>query len=322
MRWNTVRAAVIAAISLVFSSAAWAQSYPSKPVKMIVPFAPGGASDIVGRLIADRMKVIFNQPVIVDNRVGAAGTVGLGGLARATPDGSEILIGAGTYTVTFLMQKMPFDLINDVSSVGYFCDIPFVLTVNPAVPAKSVSELIAYAKANPKALNASSSGIGNGGHLALELFNSMAGTTITHVPYQGTGQSINDLLSNTVQLSFDSLLVPLRYAREGRLRLLAVTSPYKVPVVQELGTVADVLPGFEAVSWYGFWVPKGTPKPVIDTLYGAIEKITNTPDFTEKLAGFGMIPRLGTADKMHDRLVADTEKWGRLLKQAGVPLAK
>ncbi|MEP6657532.1 MAG: tripartite tricarboxylate transporter substrate binding protein [Betaproteobacteria bacterium] len=297
-----------------------AASYPVRPIRLVVPFPAGGATDILARAIGQRFSEVLGQPVIVDNRPGAGGNIGSELVAKATPDGYTLLMGTvGTHAINpSLYAKMPYDHVKDFAPVILVAGVPNVFVVHPSVPVRTVGEFIAYAKANPGKLNFASSGSGTSIHLAGELFKVMAGVQMTHVPYKGSSPAIQDLLGGQVQLMFDNLPSALPQIKAGKLRALAVTSANRTPTLPDVPTVAEAgLPGFEASSWFGVLAPAGTPPAIINRLNAEGVKWLATPEAKEKMQNLGANAAGGTPDDFAAHIRAETVKWARVVKDSG-----
>jgi tripartite-type tricarboxylate transporter receptor subunit TctC len=295
-------------------------SFPDKPVRIIVPVAAGGGADFTARLVAQKLTEAWGQSVVVDNRPGAAGNLGVEIAAKAPADGYTLVLPITSFPVNpGLYAKLPFDTVKDFAPValaGYF---PLLLVVNPGVPARSVRELVALAKAKPGQLNYANSGSGTTAHLAAELLKRMAAVDIVNIAYKGGGPAVIDLVAGNVQIYFSTIPAALPQVKAGRLRALAVTSAKRVAAFPDLPTVAESgLPGFEVVGWVGFFVPAGTPRPVVARLNGDIVRILGMPDTQERLAGHGMIPGGGTPEDLGAFLKAEIAKWAKLIKEAGI----
>ena len=295
-----------------------AQDYPSKPIKMLVGYAPGGGSDIIARLIAQNLQMKLGQPVVVDNRPGAGGNIATEMTATARPDGYTLLMTPNTVTMApFLFQKLTFDIAKDLTGVAVIANSPVVLVVNPDLPIKSVSELIAYAKANPGKLSYSTPGIGTPQHLATELFKSMTGTDIVHVPYKGGAPAVAAVVSGEVPLSFAAINSAKPFIDAGRLRAIA-TGDAKRSTQISLPTIAETVPGYDVGIWYGLMAPAGTPKAIVDRLNRELAAIVKLPDVKEKMAAQGYEDAVAPAAQMNAQILSDLEKWGRVSKQAGI----
>jgi len=294
--------------------------YPSKPVRLIVPFAPGGGTDIVARVLAQKLTESFKQTVIVDNRAGGGGTLGVETAVRASPDGYTMIIMSGSYATNAAMFKMSFDPVNDILPMGLIGDTAFVLVLHPAVPLKSVAELVAHAKAKPGGLNYASSGTGGIAHLSGELFDLLAGTRMTHIAYKGTGPATNDLLGGQVQLLFGSAPAVVPLIRAGRLRALAVTTLKRMSSFPELPTIDEAgVKGYEVVLWYGVLGPKGLPKAMVERWNAEIRKATKLPDMRERLLSEGFEIDDSPPSVFQALLKRDVAKWQKVVKEAKVP---
>ena len=292
----------------------------SKPVRLIVPFAPGGGTDIVARVLAQKLTESFKQTVIVDNRAGGGGTLGVETAVRASPDGYTTIIMSGSYATNAAMFKMSFDPVNDILPMGLIGDTAFVLVLHPAVPLKSVAELVAHAKAKPGVLNYASSGTGGIAHLSGELFDLLAGTRMTHIAYKGTGPATNDLLGGQVQLLFGSAPAVVPLIRAGRLRALAVTTLKRMSSFPELPTIDEAgVKGYEVVWWYGVLGPKGLPKAMVERWNTEIRKATKLPDMRERLLSEGFEIDDSPPSVFQALLKRDVAKWQKVVKEAKVP---
>ena len=294
--------------------------YPGKPVRIVVPFPAGGTTDILARAVAQKLTETGGQPVLVDNRPGAGGNIGAELVAKSAPDGYTLLMGTvGTHAINpGLYAKMPYDHQRDFAPVILVAGVPNVLVVNPAVPVNSVQELIAYAKANPGKLNFASSGSGTSIHLSGELFKTMSGVQMTHIPYKGSSPALTDLLGGQVQLMFDNLPSALPHIRAGKLRALAVTSAQRAPALPDVPTVAEAgLPGFEASSWFGLLAPAGTPKDIIAKLNAEVAKWLATPEARDKLTVQGANAVGNSPEEFTQFIAAETIKWQKVIKDSG-----
>jgi len=294
-----------------------------KPIRIVVPFPPGGATDILARDVAQKLTEAWGQQVIVDNRPGAGGNIGSELVAHSAPDGYTLEMGTvGTHAINAsLYAKMPYDHVKDFAPVILVAGVPNVLVVNNAVPANSVAELIAYAKANPGKLNFASSGNGTSIHLSGELFKVMAGVQMTHIPYKGSAPALQDLLGGQVQLMFDNLPPSLPQIKAGKVRALAVTSLTRAPALPDVPTIAESgLPGFEASSWFGILAPAGTPPAIVAKLNAEIAKWLATPEAKEKLAKQGANAAGGTPEDFAKHIAAETAKWAKVVKDSGAKI--
>ena len=293
--------------------------YPVKPIRLIVPFAPGGGTDIVARVLAQKLTEAFKQNVIVDNRAGGGGTIGAETAVRATPDGYTAIMMSGSYATNAAVFKLPYDPVNDILPMGLIGSTAFIIALHPGVPLKSVAELVAHAKAKPGALNYGSSGTGGIAHLSGELFDLLAGTRMTHIAYKGTGPALNDLLGGQIQLVFGSAPSTIPLVRAGRLRALAVTTTKRSAALPELPTIAEAgVPGYEVVLWYGALGPKGLPKSIVERWNTEIRKSTKLPDMRERLIAEGFDIDDSPPEVFQGMLRRDVEKWTKVVKDARV----
>lgn len=305
------------------AGAALAQAYPAKPVRMVVPFPAGGATDIVGRLIAQKLSEAWGQQVIVDNRGGAGGTLGSDIAAKSAPDGHTILVAtSSTHAIApSLYAKLPYDPVRDFAPVTLLASATILLAVHPSVPAKNVRELITLGKKQPQALSFASSGNGGISHLVGEHFKSMSGIQMLHVPYKGDTPALVDLASGQVSLMFGTAVSFLPYVKSGRLNALAVTNPRRSPIVPAVPTVAESgLPGFEALQWFGIFAPAGTSREIVARLNGEIVKILRLPDVRDRLSGLGADVVGNTPEQFAAFQKADTAKWARVVKESGAKI--
>jgi tripartite-type tricarboxylate transporter receptor subunit TctC len=310
-------AAVLAA---VFACGAVAQPFPSKPVRIVVALPPGGGTDIVARLISPRLADAWGQQVLVDNRAGASGVIGTEAAARSTPDGTTLFLGTlGNLAVNqHLYPKMTVDPLRDFAPVTQVVAVHFVMVANAALPARNVAELIALAKARPGQINYSSSGPGGAPHLAGELFKSMAHVNLVHVPYKGSAPSFQDLLGGQVSLTCDSLVQALPYIRDGRLVPLAVLGGSRSPLLPDVPTVAETVPGYELTNWFGLVAPAATPRETAARIHADVVKVLKDPAIVEKLSGMGATAIGNTPAEFGAIMRADSEKWGRLIREANI----
>jgi tripartite-type tricarboxylate transporter receptor subunit TctC len=311
-------AAGAAAFPIVTRTAA-AQAYPSRPVRWIVGFAPGGGNDIVARLMGQRLSERLGQPFVIENRPGAAGNLAADAVVHARPDGHTLLlVSSNNATNAALYDNLGFDFLRDIAPVAGIGRTPLVMAVNPAVPAKTVPEFIAYAKANPGKVNMGSAGTGGIGHLAGEQFKMMTGIDMTHVPYRGNGPALTGLLGGEVQVLFPSLASSLEFVSTGKLRGLAVAGAQRAEKLPALPTVAESVPGFEASTWYGVGAPKDTPAAIIGRLYTEVDAALAEPQLTARFAELGDVPRPMTPAAFGQYIVGETEKWRKVVKFAGI----
>jgi tripartite-type tricarboxylate transporter receptor subunit TctC len=296
------------------------QSYPARPIKIVVTFPVGGAPDILARLFSARLQESWGQPVIVENRPGAGGNIGADYVAKSAPDGYVVVMGTvGTHAINpSLYANMPYDPVKDFAPVILVASTPNLLVLNKDVPAKSVQELIALAKSRPGKIFFGSPGVGTSIHVSGELFNTMAGVKMVHVPYKGRQFAIPDLLAGQIQVMFDNMPSALPLAREGKLRALAVTSAKRSPAAPDIPTLSESgLPGFEATSWFAVYAPAGTPTGVISKLNGEMNRILGIVDVREKLGGIGLEVIGGTPERLAAYTGEELGKWSRVVKASG-----
>jgi len=300
-----------------------AQDYPRKPVRLIVPFAPGGGNDVVARAIAQNLGASLGQPVIVDNRAGAGGVVGAELAAKSSPDGYTLFLGGvGSHAVNpSLHAKLPYDPVRDFAPITLIASAPSVLVVHPSVPAHTIAQFTALAKANPGKLNYASNGNGSSAQLAAVLYESMAGVAMVHVPYKGLAPALVDLLSGEVQAMFSSVVAIVPHIRAGRLRALAVTGQRRSPLMPEVPTLDESgLPGYQAGSWYGMLAPAGTPRPIIVRLHDEIVRALAQPEVRERLAAEGAEVAGSTPEEFAAHIRSELARTGKLLRDAGIRL--
>jgi tripartite-type tricarboxylate transporter receptor subunit TctC len=303
-----------------FASFAQAQAFPAKPIKIVVTFPLGGAPDILSRLFGAKMQETWGQPVIVDNRPGAGGNIGADYVAKSPPDGYTLVMGTvGTHAINAsLYSKMPYDPVRDFVPVILVAQTPNLLVVNNNVPAKTVQELIEYAKAHPAKVFFGSPGIGTSIHVSGELFNTMAGVKTVHVPYKGRQFAIPDLLAGQIQMMFDNMPSALPLAKEGKLRALAVTSAKRHPAAPDIPTMSESgLPGFDATSWFAVYAPAGTPADVVAKLNTEFNRIMTLADVREKLAGIGLDVAGGSPEVLAAYTRSELAKWAKVVRESG-----
>ena len=308
----------IAAGSIVAAGPTAAQSYPTKPIRLIVAFPPGGGVDIVARLVAQKLTESLGTSVVVDNRPGAAGTIGTEAAVRANPDGYTMIVVEGAYAANPALYKLPYDPVDDVTAIALIGETGFVVTLHPSVPITSIKELIAYDKANPGKLNYGSGGAGSVNHLVPELFNQMAGTKLTHVPYKGVGLALNDLLGGQIQLIFGGMPPMIPQIKAHRLRGIAVTTAKHSGALPDIPTVAETVPGYEAVQWFAVLGPKALPKDIVARWSKDIDRIVQLPDVKERMAGEGMEAVGGPPERFLEVLKRDIAKWQKVVKTGNI----
>jgi tripartite-type tricarboxylate transporter receptor subunit TctC len=309
----------LAAAAAAASGGALAQAWPSKPIHYIVPFPPAGATDITARIAADKISGPLGQPVIVENRPGAAGNVGTEFVAKAAPDGYTILQCTVAQSISqTLYAKLNYDLEKDLVPVAMIALVPNVMEVNPSVPAKSVAEFIALAKSKPGKINYASSGSGTSIHMSAEMFMMMTGVKMVHVPYKGSGPALADLVGGQVDVMFDNLTSSIGFIKSGKLRALAITSATRYPELPDLPTMQEAgVPGYEATAWFGILAPKGTPKNVIVRINTEINKALAQADVKEKLAQQGAVASAWTPGQFGDFIHNEIAKWGKVVRASG-----
>ncbi len=314
LRWAL--GALFACIAMVVS----AQSYPNRTIRLVVPFPAAGTTDILARAAAQKLTEAFGQSVIVDNRPGAAGNIGSDLVAKSAPDGYTLLMGTvGTHAINpSLYSKMPYDHVKDFVPVVLVAGVPNVLVVNPALPVNSVADLIKLAKDKPGQINFASSGSGTSIHLSGELFKTMAGVDITHIPYKGSSPALTDLIGGQVQIMFDNLPSALPQIKAGKLRAIAVTSSKRAPVLPDVPTISESgVPGFEASSWFGMLAPAGTPAPIVARINAEVNKWLQSAEAREKLLSQGAEAAGGSPQQFANHIRAESEKWAKVVKASG-----
>ena len=314
-------AATAAAVLLMTPAAALAQTYPSQPIRMIVPYAAGGVTDLLGRLAAEHIKAKTGQSVIVENRAGAGGNTGTAAVATAAPDGYTL----GHITISnvnmnqFLYKSMPYDPLKDLVPVAATGDAPQIMVVNAKVPATNMKEFIAWVNANPEKANYGSAGTGSTVHLAAEQIARQAGIKVTHVSYRGAAPAVADLVGGNVQMMVVAAALVVEHAKAGTLRILAAASPRRLPLLPDVPTTAEAgLPVYETLNWFGVVAPKGTPKPIVDRLNAIVLSMADEPEIANRLAANYIIPMKLSAEQFGAMIAADTPKWQRIIKDAGI----
>jgi tripartite-type tricarboxylate transporter receptor subunit TctC len=314
-----VRFAAALALACGFAAQVHAQAWPTKPIRYVVPFPPGGATDILARVMADKLGPALGQPVIVENRAGAAGNLGTDLVAKAPPDGYTILMVTVAQSISeSLYAKLPYNLMRDLAPVALVARVPNVMEVHPSVPAHTVQEFIAYAKANPGKLNFASSGSGTSIHMSGELFKLLTGVDMVHVPYKGSAAALTDLIGGQVSVMFDNLPPSMPHIKSGKLRALAITTTTRYPALPDLPTMEEAgVPGYEASSWFGIMAPAGTSKEIVARLNAEARKIEAMPDVRERFDQQGAVPSPGTPEDFDRFIRAEIEKWGKVVKASG-----
>lgn len=313
--------ALAAVCAIPQTAAAQTDKYPSRPVRMLVPFAPGGGTDITARLIAANVTTAFGQQVIVDNRAGGGGTIGAEMAVRAAPDGYTVIMVSGSYGTNAALYNLPYDPVKDIQAIVMIGDTGFVLSLHPSVPVKSVQELIAHAKASPGKLNYASTGTGGITHLATELFNLLTATKMTHIPYKGTGPAIADLLGGQVQLIFGAMPATIPQVKAGKLRGIGVTTAKRTPALPDTPAIGEIVKDYEAALWYGLWGPKGLPKPIIARWNQEVAKALQTEEMKKRMAADGVEPAGGPPEQFLNAIARDVEKWKKVVKAANIKVS-
>lgn len=311
---------VLAAFASVCALGVGAQPYPNKPIRLVVPFSPGGGTDTQARAIAQRLSQRFGQTVVVDNRPGAGGSVGAEMVARAEPDGYTLIMVSGSYGANAALHDLSFDPVHDIQPIALIGTTGLVLLVHPSVPAKSVSEFVSYAKANPGKLNFGSAGTGGLGHLSGELFKLKTKINAVHVPYKGSGPTMNALLGSEIQFSFSSMVPSIPHIRAGRLRGLGVTTPQRMPAILDVPTIGETVPGYDVTHWYGMWGPKGIPRPIVERWNQEVARVLELDDVKKRLANEGMIPGNQSVDDFAAFIKEQVNKWRLVVKEANIKL--
>ena len=311
----------LAALLLCTTALAVAQSYPARPVRLIAPSTPGDAPDVIARLIALRLSPVLGQPVVVENRPGAGGVIGSEVAAKSAPDGYTLIMGnAGSHGINAAVySKLPYDIQRDFAPVSQVAIAPNVMVINPAIPAKSVAEFIAYAKSQPGKLSYASGGNGSSAHMSMELFKAMSGVDIQHVPYKGSSPALTDVMAGQVAVFIGNMPPTVPLVKAGKLRALAVTTKARSALMPELPTISEAgLPGFETVAWFGVLAPTGTPPEIVKKLSTEIGKIARSPEMREKLLAMGAEPIGGTPGEFKAVIDSDIAKWKALAQKEGI----
>jgi tripartite-type tricarboxylate transporter receptor subunit TctC len=304
---------------LLFPCFALAQSFPARPVRIIVPFPPGGATDVMARVIAQKLSESWGQQAVVENKPGASGTIGSDLVAKSAPDGYTLLLQGTQHAINLSIYKqLPYDTLRDFTPVAYIAVAPFLLVLHPLVPANSVAELIAYIKAKPGGVNYGSSGVGGAAHLAGEMFKTAAGVQLTHIPYKGAAPAMADLLGGQVPMVFDPIPTSLPYVRSGRIKALAITSAQRTPLMPDVPTIAESgLPGFEVAAWFGLYAPAATPTDIVGKLNAEVNRVLQLPEVREKFAALGADSAPMTTDQFALHLRTEIAKFAKAIKDSG-----
>ena len=321
MKARLSAAALAAAASFLFMPLAQAQSWPAKPVRVVIPWPPGGSNDVVGRVVLQKVSESLGQQFIVDNRPGAAGSIGSDVVAKAPPDGYTLMVHSTTHVGNaHVYKKLPYDTLKDFTGVAMLVTQPGALTVHPSLPVKSVKEFIALAKKRPGEILYSSSGNGSAPHLSMALFISMTGLKLVHVPYKGGAPQVTALVAGEAQASLATVSTVIAHIRAGRLRPLGVNATQPVRALPGIPPIAATVPGYEMSPWIGVFAPAATPRPIVERLHAEIGKVLKMPDIEKNLANQALEPSLATTEEFNARLRVDYEKYGKLIRAAGVKI--
>jgi len=319
-RTRITRALAALAAGLCLSTGAAADAWPSKTIKIIIPFAAGGVTDVVIRTISPKLSEALGQPVVIENKGGAGGTLGTALGAAAAPDGYTFIAPAASHTTTpSLYSKLSFDPVKDFAAVTQIVTVPYLLVVPASSPMQTLADFIAAAKAKPGTLTFGSAGNGSSNHLAGELLAGSIGAPLVHVPYKGSGPALADVLGGQLSFMFDTINTSTGHVKAGRLRVLGVGTPKRSKIMPDVAPIADTIPGFEAVTWIGLLAPAGTPKEIVARMHREIEKIVQMPEVQERLSASGAEPVASTPEQFGAYLSAEVAKWGRVVKQAKIP---
>ena len=317
---NTAIFCLAIVVAVAGAGNATAQDYPTRPIRWIIGFPPGGPTDILVRIMGDWLSTRLGQPVLVENKPGAASNIATEAVVNAAPDGYTLgsVTSANAINATVNKRTLTFDYLKQLVPVAGMSQGPSVMVINPSVPANSIAEFIAYAKANPRKLNMGSPGVGSTGHLAGELFKATAGVDLVHIPYRGAAPAMTDLIGGQIQVIFDSMVTTLPHVQAGRVRALAVTSAARSPLLPNLPAIAETVPGYEAIIWFGVGVPRGTPENVIGVLNREINAGLASPKMKAKLAELGTTPMIQTPDEFWRFATSETEKWEKVIREGGI----
>ncbi len=293
--------------------------YPNKSIRIVVPFTPGGSNDLLGRVIAPKFSEVWGQTAIIDNRPGGGSTIGIETVVRAVPDGHTLLMTSGGIAINVSLYKLSFNPVKDLAPVALLAQMPYLVAVNPSLPAKSTLDLINLAKAQPGKLTFASSGAGTSSHLMGEMFRSHAKLDMLHIAFKGGAPAVSSVISGEVQVIFNVLTGTLPHARSGKLRGLAVSSAKRVEVAPDIPTIAESgLPGFEVIAWYNMFAPAGTPRPIINKINAETNRILQQPDVRERLLALGVAPLSGTPEALGEYLKFEINRWAKLIKETGI----
>ena len=319
---NVCRVALLSFVLGGAATAALAQAYPNKPIKLIVPFAPGGFTDVVARILGQKLSVSLGQPFVIENKAGAGSTIGTDFVAKAAPDGYTLVMVSTTHVISpAIYPKLPYDPIKSFTPVGKLVDSAYVLLVNPKVPANNVAEFIALAKASPDKIHYASSGNGSAQHLMGGMFGAMTGVKMKHVPYKGSGGAANDLVAGVVESSFAGVPNAMAQVPAGRLKALAVTTSKRIPQLPDVPTMQEAgVPGYNASVWLGLLAPAGTPRDVVMKLNAEIAKVLNAADTKKELYAAGVEADISSPEALNTLMVQELDRWGKVIKDAGITM--
>jgi len=319
---NVCRVALLSFVLGGTATAALAQAYPNKPIKLIVPFAPGGFTDVVARILGQKLSVSLGQPFVIENKAGAGSTIGTDFVAKAAPDGYTLVMVSTTHVISpSIYPKLPYDPIKSFTPVGKLVDSAYVLLVNPKVPANNVAEFIALAKASPDKIHYASSGNGSAQHLMGGMFAAMTGVKMKHVPYKGSGGAANDLVAGVVESSFAGVPNAMAQVPAGRLKALAVTTSKRIPQLPDVPTMQEAgVPGYNASIWLGLLAPAGTPRDVVMKLNAEIAKVLNAADTKKELYAAGVEADISSPEALNTLMVQELDRWGKVIKDAGITM--
>ena len=315
-------AAIAIALSLTAAGAHAQEKYPTKPIRLLTPFAAGGGSDILARMIGPQVSAVFGQQVVVDNRPGAGGTLGAGIAVQSDPDGYTLILVSGSYGANGALHDLPYDTVTGITPIILIGTTPLLVSVHPAVPIKTIKELIAHAKANPNKLNFGSAGVGGLDQLASALFKLETGVEFTVIPYKGSAPVMTALLSGEVDSSFTSLVPGIPHVKAGRLRAIAVTTPKRSRALPDVPTIGETVPGYDVTHWYGMWGPKGIPREIVMRWNREVARVLNTDTMKKWLEREGLELAGGPPEEFLDRIRSDTAKWKKVVKEAKIVIPK
>lgn len=310
------------ALSLVMACAHAQSTYPNKPIRLLTPFAPGGGSDVLARLIGPHLTEVFGQPIIVDNRPGGGGTLGVGIAARAEPNGYTLILVSGSYGANEALHDLHFDTVKDITPIILIGTTPLVLSMHPRTPIKSVREFIEFARSNPGKLDIASAGVGGLDHLAGELLKLQTGIKYSTVPFRGSGPAMTALISGQVDGSLTTLVTSMPHAKAGRLRLIGVTTAKRARALPDVPSIGEVVPGYDVVHWYGIWGPKGSPSDVVTLWNREVARVLRTPAMEKWMTDQGLERAGGPPEEFAERLRIDVAKWKRVVKEAHISINK